>query len=201
MNCPGCLEVWQEITTGWADSSSVAVAALQGVPGQTPYKKKRKLSAVNYSESSGDVVAQIVLTAVIFLGHPLFYHILQLEAFKSTCAGPAKELDSKDFLVVHRLECIYTKSPTLSPSFFVERIQFKVSFLTLHTKTPDPDADNNFLNTPPFTFPVYAKPAVDEPRELPASKKQGIIDSALTIPRWAHQQQLCSRQIDKNFLS
>ena len=143
---------------------------------------------------------EIVHSAVIYLGNPLLYLILQLEAFKQTCAGPAKQLDTKDFLVVHRLECIYTKKPTLSPSFFLERIRFKVSFLTLHTKTPHPTINNRFLPTPSVTFPVYSRPDRDEPRELPADLKQDIIDSALTIPRWAHQQQLCSSRIDRNFL-
>ena len=194
VECPGSFEGWTEITTGWAGSSTAALSALQGVA------CKRKRPPVNYNLKAGDIVSEIVHSAVIYLGNPLLYLILQLEAFKQTCAGPAKQLDTKDFLVVHRLECIYTKKPTFSPSFFLERIRFKVSFLTLHTKTPHPTINNRFLPTPSVTFPVYSRPDRDEPRELPADHKQDIIDSALTIPRWAPQQQLCSSRIDRNFL-
>lgn len=192
VDCPGSESQWREITAGWNDSSTAAIVALQGVEPRVQRRSSKKRS---YSESSGDIVSAIVLSAVIYLGNPLLYFILQLEAFKESCAGPAKELDSKDFLVVHRLECIYTKKPTFSPDFFVEQIRFKVSFLTLHTTTPS--GAGQYAPIPSFTFPVYRR-SIDEARELPANKKEAIRISALTIPRWAHLRQLCSRKIHPN---
>ena len=137
----GPFELWEEITRGWNHSPAYAAAQLEGVRLPRPCKQAKVYVA-------GEEVSKVVHSAELFLGHPLLYFILQLEAFSESCAGPSKELPSKDFLVVHRLECIFLKTSTFSPDFFVEKIRFKVSFCTLHHQTPDPESDSNFLSSP-----------------------------------------------------
>lgn len=195
-------EHFEEITAGWAFSSAGALRLLQG----TQPKAKRQCRSRSGSNTStktdrkGDPKAE-TCSKVLYLGDWKLYRLLNLEAYSNSCAGPAKELATKDWLVVHRVEAVWTKKPTLSPSFFVERIRFKVSFLTLHPRTPDPVNNGAFLEVPSFTFPVFARPERDEHRELPAAKKGEIKEAALGVPRWASETQLCSRdEIHVNFL-
>lgn len=133
----------------------------------------------------------------LWLGNPILYVFLQLEAVHKSCAGPAKELDSKDWLVVHRLQAEFTQQELESDTWTLELVKIKVSFAKLHHRSADINNIGGSIPVPSFSFPIFRK-AADERRELPVDKRTRAEESALSIPKWAHSQQLCSGNVHRN---
>jgi hypothetical protein len=192
--------LFEEITAGWENSAADrAGTALLGVAAR-PRRKRSKRP--KYTETKCDSKATkrtIVDSKTIYINDPAFYEVFQLEGHRFGCGGPAKGLDTLNFIGAYRLQCDYIVTQLLSDTFQLELIRFKVGLLHINFRTPDPARPGTFTNKPSVTFPIFHN-ARDAERELPANRKQATIESALTIPRWVSQKSLNQFRVHPNFL-
>ena len=195
VDAPAPLCLWEELTAAFPTRS--AVQALAGVRNTQRNQPVVDYEEVKCTETGQAEAKRTTRSLVIYLGDLFFYEFFQLEGHKLGCGGPAKEFNTQDSICVYRLQLDHITTRCVSDTFLLETLRAKIGLIHIQHQRADPNNPGAFLPLPTISFPVMQPKYVD--RELPAIRKQSIIDSALTIPRWMNAEGLLQYGLHPNF--
>lgn len=185
-------ELWEEITDGWNGREEY-----DEVEGK---RKKKKQDYKPTSNRKHEVAKRTQRGAFLYLGDALFYNFWQLEGHRKEFACCGRHFPTGNFTEIFLVKCVFISNDCVSPSFSVDRLRFFISTLVLGYQTPNSDQAGTFLPIPRAIFPATNRGQDDEDRLIPPARKQSIIDSALTIPKWMDTMDLSTINIHPNFL-